>query len=132
MELIRAIQPMKKPRNRRLSLQEQARNDLVSSDRVLVENWFGRLCSLWKCMATTFRWSEESYDTISSVCHSLTNFHVQLHPLRAEDNDFYIGLLSRYQLMAEEGAEQRSRSQKQYRNRRNARLVVDRNSRLRT
>ncbi|GMF24074.1 unnamed protein product [Phytophthora fragariaefolia] len=39
--VIRTIQPKRKPRGSELSHQDVARNRLVSSDRVLVENFFG-------------------------------------------------------------------------------------------
>ncbi|POM79802.1 Lamin-like protein, partial [Phytophthora palmivora] len=57
---IRTIQPKRKPRGSELSHQDVARNRLVSSDRVLVENFFGRVCMLWKAMYVTYKWNETS------------------------------------------------------------------------
>ncbi|KAJ0405908.1 hypothetical protein ATCC90586_005853 [Pythium insidiosum] len=45
---VRAIHPKKKPVGGSLTAEELQRNARVSSDRVLVENYFGRVCSLWK------------------------------------------------------------------------------------
>lgn len=47
-EHVRSIQPKKTPRNGELTTEDLSRNARVSSDRVLVENFFGRVCSLWK------------------------------------------------------------------------------------
>jgi hypothetical protein len=41
--LTRAVHPKKKPRNGRLTAVDLRRNERVSSDRVLVENYFGRM-----------------------------------------------------------------------------------------
>ncbi|KAG3066027.1 hypothetical protein PI125_g23928 [Phytophthora idaei] len=94
--VLRTIQPKRKPRGGELSHQDMTRNRLVSSDRVLVENYFGRVCMLWKVMYTTY------------------NFM----PLRNKDNKLYHSVLSRYQSTAEEARERHKRSQKAYRMRR--------------
>ncbi|KAF0774831.1 hypothetical protein AaE_001469 [Aphanomyces astaci] len=44
----RAIHPKKKPVSGTLDRFDMDRNKEVSSDRVVVENFFGRVCSLWK------------------------------------------------------------------------------------
>ncbi|KAG3129634.1 hypothetical protein PI126_g20876 [Phytophthora idaei] len=48
--MLRVVRPKKKPCNGELTADELARNARVSSDRVLVENFFGRVCLLWKIM----------------------------------------------------------------------------------
>ncbi|RLN87836.1 hypothetical protein BBJ28_00025704, partial [Nothophytophthora sp. Chile5] len=50
---LRCIHPKK---GRSLSRTEQANNDKISSDRVLVENYFGRFNMLWRITADKFRW----------------------------------------------------------------------------
>ncbi|ETV74141.1 hypothetical protein H257_11106 [Aphanomyces astaci] len=40
------------------------RNRRVSSDRVVVENFFDRVCSLWKVSYATFTWGEKIYGVI--------------------------------------------------------------------
>ncbi|EGZ09134.1 hypothetical protein PHYSODRAFT_422729, partial [Phytophthora sojae] len=61
---------------------EESRNRRVSSDRVLVENYFGRMATLWRVVSTTFTWSEAKFDRIVNICVALTNIHAKLHPLR--------------------------------------------------
>ncbi|KAG2814004.1 hypothetical protein PC129_g3495 [Phytophthora cactorum] len=112
--VLRTIQLKRKPRDGELSHQDMTRNRLVSSDRVLVENYFGRVCMLWKVMYTTYKWGEVRYDMIARACFALTNFHVSFMPLRNEDNKLYHSVLSRYQSMAEDTRERRKRSQKTY------------------
>ncbi|GMF42198.1 unnamed protein product [Phytophthora fragariaefolia] len=116
--IIRTIQPKRKPRGSELSRQDVARNRLVSSDRVLVENVFGRACMLWKAMYVTYKWSEVRYNMIDRICFALTNYHVSYMPLRNDDNVRYRSVLARYEYMADEAKQKRARSQKAYRLRR--------------
>ncbi|KAH9103690.1 hypothetical protein LEN26_015222 [Aphanomyces euteiches] len=80
-DAIRSIRPTKKPKNASMTRQELEGNNRVSSDRVLVENMFGRTCSLWKIAYATFTW-------VQHLVWALTNFHTSLHPLRAQDKEF--------------------------------------------
>ncbi|KAG3025731.1 hypothetical protein PC121_g7031 [Phytophthora cactorum] len=56
--MLRTIQPKKHLRGGTLDHDDIARNRAVSADRVLVENFFGRMCMLWKATYATFQWSE--------------------------------------------------------------------------
>ncbi|ETV91149.1 hypothetical protein H310_14160 [Aphanomyces invadans] len=51
---IRAINPKKRPVNGILDRHDLDRNNAISSDRVIVENFFGRVCLLWKVSNSTF------------------------------------------------------------------------------
>ncbi|KAF0692854.1 Aste57867_16100 [Aphanomyces stellatus] len=67
---VRAVLPTKKRTGEMLSVAEERQNDCIATDRVIVENLFGRVKTLW------------------GVCpekYPLTNLHVRFHPLRAED-----------------------------------------------
>ncbi|EGZ11372.1 hypothetical protein PHYSODRAFT_417671, partial [Phytophthora sojae] len=79
---VRAIIPKRRPHGGPLTYDEESRNRHVSSDRVLVENYFGRTTILWRVVSTTFTWSEAKFDRIVNICVALTNFHAKLHPLR--------------------------------------------------
>ncbi|KAF0702705.1 hypothetical protein AaE_015766, partial [Aphanomyces astaci] len=48
MHHTRGIHPKKKPTGGALDTDDLNRNKRVSSDRVVVENYFGRVCQLWK------------------------------------------------------------------------------------
>ncbi|ETP53160.1 hypothetical protein F442_01919 [Phytophthora nicotianae P10297] len=67
----RAITPFKKQPLRELTLEQMETNDRIAHDRVLVENYFGRLCTLWAMCSDKYRWDEGNYDMFfSCVCSS--------------------------------------------------------------
>ena len=94
--IVRTIQPKRKPRNDELSNDDVQRNRRVSSDRVLVEMYFGRLSQLWGIMSDTFRWIHDKYDMIATITCALTNFHTSMSPLIAQDSDYYMKVLKGY------------------------------------
>jgi hypothetical protein len=104
---LRTLQPKKKPRGGELTAEDVNRNTKISSDRVLVENFFGRVCGLWKIMYATFKWNEDRYDLIARACFALTNFHVSDRPLRAQDQMDLRRTLARYQSMVAQQDQQR-------------------------
>ena len=86
-EFLRVIHPIKKRPNQRLSLTEERYNGKLSSDRITVENYFGRARGLWSVLERKWRWSEENYDKFFRICLGLTNMHIHWHPLRRDDLD---------------------------------------------
>ena len=62
---MRTIQPKKKPKGGVLTTDEIQRNKRVSSDRVLVENYFGHVCMLWKVSYATYKWGEKKFDLLT-------------------------------------------------------------------
>ncbi|ETV66229.1 hypothetical protein H257_17271 [Aphanomyces astaci] len=88
---LRGIHPKRSPQNVALDVADVERNRRVSSDRVVVESFFGRVCSLWKI-----------YGVIQRTTFALTNFHISLMPVRAEDEVYYALIMARYQGMANE------------------------------
>jgi hypothetical protein len=98
------------------------RNRRVSSDRVLVENYFERVCSLWAIMYRTYKWKEKRFDSLSQMCFALTNCHVRSMPLRGEDGKYYESVLARNYSMGQETARNRRITQEQYRARQERRL----------
>ena len=85
-EYVRAIIPKKKPHGKLLPVDDENWNATVSSDRIIVENFFGRLTKLWGVISSKYRWSEEGYDDIFRLCVALTNYHISFHPLRDEED----------------------------------------------
>ncbi|ETV77362.1 hypothetical protein H257_08798 [Aphanomyces astaci] len=61
---VRSMQPKRRPQGGLLTARELERNAQASSDRVLMENYFGRICSLWKVMRETYKWNESRFDRI--------------------------------------------------------------------
>ncbi|KAG2939030.1 hypothetical protein PC115_g3357 [Phytophthora cactorum] len=103
--MLRCIHPKKKPRNGELTAEELVRNGNVSSDRVRIDNFFGRVCTLRK------------------ITH--------MNPLRANDGRFYKSVMGRYAAMADRERTRRATTQRRYRRRREARIAVDTNIRTR-
>ncbi|RHZ03206.1 hypothetical protein DYB31_016149, partial [Aphanomyces astaci] len=109
---LRGIHPKRRPQNGALDATEVERNRRVSSDRVVVENFFGRI-----------------YGVIQRTTFVLTNFHLSLMPARAEDEDYYALVMARYQGMANERKRKRAESQRRYRMNRQNRFAMDRSVR---
>ncbi|KAG3177923.1 hypothetical protein PC128_g16653 [Phytophthora cactorum] len=129
--MLRVVHPKKKPRNGELTADELARNTRVSSDRVLVENFFGRVCLLWKNMHSTYKWNEASFDPFTRTCFALTNFHANINPLRVDYGRFYRSIMGRYASMADRERTRRASVQRRCRCRRDARIATDQNIRMR-
>ena len=92
----------KKPRGGYLNISERERNVRVSSDRIFVENVFGRASSLFGMMTKKFVWNRDRFDSVIDVCFSLTNCHLRLHPMREDDVMYYQKALSGMAIRTEE------------------------------
>ncbi|KAF0708896.1 hypothetical protein AaE_013054 [Aphanomyces astaci] len=79
------IHPKRRPVNGALDASDVQRNRLISSDRVIVENYFGRVCALWKASYATFTWSEKNYCAIQRTTFALTNYHLNRQERAALD-----------------------------------------------
>jgi len=121
-EMFRALTPYKKPPRGVLTADQESYNKNLSSDRILVENYFGRMLSLWNIMAAKYRWGEELYDPITTWCVALTNYIVRDHPLRQEDIDWYKRYKNRLLSIGKAIKTKRSETQALYRSRRRRRL----------
>ena len=114
---LRAIHPTKKPAKGRLPRQEKIRNKEVSSDRSLIERYFGRMNLLWGIMAKQYRWAEEIYDSVVTICVALTNFHITLNPLNVQDEEYYKTIMAKLRAIAKHMYKKRKDCQKKYRQR---------------
>lgn len=121
-EFLRAVTPHKKPVHGGLSIAEVHHNDLLSSDRVIVENYFGRLCSLWTILSNKYKRDHNKYDAFFRLCLAFTNLHVFWHPLRAEDKAVHVQSKNRLYTIGNEAGEKRKRAQRKYRAKRARRL----------
>lgn len=124
-EILRGVHPVKKPFNGQLTLSQTQFNRKVSSDRVIVENYFGRLGLLWNLMSSKWRWAEENYDDIVRLCISLTNFHITNHPLRESDEQFFQRFKNRIYQIGVTMAEKRQLAQRKYREKRRRQMDVN-------
>ena len=83
----RFISPKKNTARRNLDQDDKERNADLEQDRVIVENFFGRLKLLWGQMDEQYRLGPKMYKPIMFVAVALTNFHISLLPLRKDDGD---------------------------------------------
>ncbi|KAE9251571.1 hypothetical protein PF002_g4220 [Phytophthora fragariae] len=74
---VRCIHPTKSTNLPAAVVQQNAD---ISSDRIIVENWFGKLCGLWRICADKYRGAEDFYDDIFQTCAALTNCHIGFYP----------------------------------------------------
>ena len=117
-EFCRIIHPKRKPHGSFLSPADVSTNKFISSDRILAENYFGRICELWNVLGSKWKWSEINYDPIFRLCLGLTNFHIRWKPLRDEDMQLYQQPTSRWYHIGNSQLKRRGRTQKRYRQRR--------------
>eukprot|EP01121_Diplochlamys_sp_Union-15-3_P021641 TRINITY_DN8865_c0_g1_i1.p1 TRINITY_DN8865_c0_g1~~TRINITY_DN8865_c0_g1_i1.p1 ORF type:complete len:154 (+),score=7.40 TRINITY_DN8865_c0_g1_i1:59-520(+) len=89
---IRMITPIKTPKN----VHDRTLNNRIGSVRVICENYYGRMKVLWGSTRETYRWDHSLYDTMISICISLTNYHLLYNPLREDDGIFYRKVMDSY------------------------------------
>lgn len=58
-EIFHCIHPIKDPLILILTAHEEIDNKELSSDRIIVENYFGRYCSIWDIFHMKYRWKED-------------------------------------------------------------------------
>ena len=76
-DVIRAVLSKKKSKGGSLSHDDQRVNGKITADRIIAENVFGRMSTLWAIMSNKWRWDDKQYDKIFRLCLSLTNLHVK-------------------------------------------------------
>ena len=92
-EKIRAILPSK---GKDLSREENTRNKKIAKNRIICENFYGRMKKLFKIMEGKYKWDEDTCSTVFNVCAALTNYHIMKYPLRNEDGIYYKVVLKSY------------------------------------
>lgn len=114
--------PKKKPPKQSLTTVEKKRNAEIAADRIIVENWFGRLVGLWGIFFKQYRWSEEKYDDLFMVCSALTNFHISFYPLRDDDLDMSMNARKKLYAIGISASEKKRVAQMRYRENRKKKL----------
>ena len=114
-ELVCAIDPKKKPARAMLDAEDVRYNRKISSDRVIVANYFGRACGLWNVLSSKYRWAETSYDAIFKLCVALTNLHVYWNPLRQDDVERHARMCNCQLNIGNTRIEKRRRAQERHR-----------------
>lgn len=60
-------------------------NSRISRCRIICENFYGRMKVLWGAARLKINKDLKNYDDVIMICVSLTNYHIDIHPLRATD-----------------------------------------------
>ncbi|ETV92761.1 hypothetical protein H310_12991 [Aphanomyces invadans] len=121
---VRAVIPTRKPAGGMLTFEQQATNDRIATDRVVVENFFGRMKSLRAVSSDIYRWSRKNYDIIFQTCVALTNVHLRFNPLRAEDGDVNVQYVNRLNAIGSKMIKDKKKAQATYREKRRTRLSM--------
>lgn len=79
--LVSAIMPHKKKKNKKLTKNQKRFNRKVASQRVICERFYGRLKTKFRIMSIIYRNSRDEYKITFQLCSALTNFDIILHPL---------------------------------------------------
>ena len=61
------------------------KNNKIENNRVIVENFFGRMKTIWGAAELTFCFQDKLYTLYFKMCVALTNYHIGILPLRKED-----------------------------------------------
>ncbi|RHY68422.1 hypothetical protein DYB34_007943 [Aphanomyces astaci] len=121
---VRAVLPTKKPIGGVLTADELRTNDRIASDRVIVENFFGRLKTLWSVCSDIYAWKRQNYDMLFQTCLALTNVHVRIHKLRAEDGDANTQYVNRLISIGSKIVKNKKAASRTYRSKRKVRLSL--------
>ena len=105
-----------------LSASDITKNDKIASDRVIVENFFGRLKTLWAITSDCYTWKRENYDMFFQTCVALTNVHIKFLPLREDDGHDHNRYVNRLLSIGEREKANRTNSVLKYRKKRKLRL----------
>ncbi|KAL4130024.1 hypothetical protein PRIC2_006030 [Phytophthora ramorum] len=124
-ETHRVVHPKRYLPTAPLTLKEETTNRNITSDRIVVENYFGRLCTLWALCSDKYRWKEERYEMYFRACVALTNVQVRSDPLRAADGEHYRDYLRHLNHIGTTGLARRRESNRRARERRQLRLAAE-------
>ena len=117
-ESLRAILRLKKPPRGELIYADEAYNRSVSSERIIVENYFRRMCSFWSLLSAKSMWSHSLYDVFFQIGISLTNAHVNQATLRQEDSLKFTRIRNRLSHISNTITEKQHETVTRYQNRR--------------
>jgi hypothetical protein len=99
-------------RGRFLNQQQQGRNRVIDTKRVVIEQFFGRMCHLWAVFRHAWRYDRANFDEDLSIACLLTNEHIDMLDLGPEEAIFRSNMIAiRLQLMREKKARRRARVQ---------------------
>ncbi|RQM31002.1 hypothetical protein B5M09_013492 [Aphanomyces astaci] len=121
-EYVRGFTPLKRPPHGQLTMEQERANVKLSSDRVIVENFFGRLKTLWGLASDKYTWKKDEYNMYFQTCVALTNVHIRFNPLRNMDGEGYNQYKNRLLSIGSKIKTKNSSSKAKYRENRKARI----------
>jgi len=86
----------------------------LGRDRVLAENFYGRMLGMFKIMRDTYVYDHQNYDELFSVCASLTNYSILANPLRNEEGTYYRNAVVDFVNEGKQREKKRKRQQEKY------------------
>ena len=92
--LMDALLPMRRLPHQELTAEQYNHNQELSSQRIIVENFFGRLKGCWKILAGKYRGQYSLLKDAIDVCVSLTNLLVVKYPLRGEKPEHAVQIIA--------------------------------------
>ncbi|KAF0726311.1 hypothetical protein Ae201684P_001162 [Aphanomyces euteiches] len=119
---LRAVTPVKRLPGSILSMEHEQLNADIATDRVIVENYFGRLKTLWSVANDIYSWKRENYDMFIQTCIALTNVHIRFLPLRSDDGQNYNQYINRLMAIGAKMVEKRASTTQKYLRKRKPRL----------
>ena len=82
------------------SIPTTRKNNKIENNRVIVENFFGWMETIWGAMELTFRFCDELYALYFKMCVALTNYHIGILLLQKEDGtikqNYYKWMMDKY------------------------------------
>ena len=78
--------PFKRQPGKELTREQEIYNNELSSDRLIVENYFGRLKAYYKILTRPYRGSIDSFKSVIRIAFALTNMRIKSAPLRAGEH----------------------------------------------
>ncbi len=85
-----------------IPIKDASWNSMVSSDHIIIENFFGHLMKLWRIISSKFRWGKESYDVLFCLFVALTSYHFSLNPLCDKEDAAHYTLYNNHNYMISE------------------------------
>jgi hypothetical protein len=94
---IKCLTPKRKLPNSKFLQSDIKRNRKISSERVIIENYFGKLQEKFCIMSPPFRSERTNFSFYFKICSTLTNFYIVYcqSALRKEDQELYNGLINK-------------------------------------
>jgi hypothetical protein len=89
-------------------------NKQLSKDRVVCENYYGRLLNLFGLMRQRFTYEHDKYDKCFVFCAALTNYHLPQNPLTGNDGQYYRSFIKSRIEEANEREKKKTESRQKY------------------